>query len=66
MSTLDRHRSAVARAALVAGGGFTTAVGGVLTATSFGAVADPIALAALAAVCLIAGMSLVAAWLMVR
>jgi hypothetical protein len=52
------HRAAVARAALVAGGGFATAVGGVLSAASFGAVANPVALAALAALCLIAGLTM--------
>lgn len=60
------HRSAVARAALVAGGGFATSVGGVLTAVSFGGVDNPIALAALAAVCLIAGLTMLTAAVIVR
>jgi hypothetical protein len=60
------HRSAVARAALVAGGGFATSVGGVLTAVSVGGVDKPIALAALAAVCLIAGLTMLTAAVIVR
>ncbi|MCO8272954.1 hypothetical protein M1L60_20370 [Actinoplanes sp. TRM 88003] len=60
------HRSVVARAALVTGGGFATSVGGVLTAVSFGGVDKPIALAALAAVCLIAGLTMLTAAVIVR
>ena len=60
------HRSSVARAALVAGGGFTTSVGGVLTAASLGAVDNPLALAALAAVCLIAGLTMLTAAVIMR
>ncbi|MEU8235424.1 hypothetical protein AB0C12_38040 [Actinoplanes sp. NPDC048967] len=60
------QRSAVARAALVAGGGFATSVGGVLTAVSVGGVDEPIALAALAAVCLIAGLTMLTAAVIVR
>jgi hypothetical protein len=60
------HRSAVARAALVTGGGFATSVGGVLAAASFGAVDNPIALAALAAVCLIAGLTMLTAAVIMR
>ena len=60
------QRSTVARAALITGGGFATSVGGVLTTVSFGGVDQPIALAALAAVCLIAGLTMLTAAVIVR
>jgi hypothetical protein len=60
------HRSTVARAALVSGGGFATSVGGVLAAVSLGGVDNPVALAALAAVCLIAGLTMLTAAVIVR
>jgi hypothetical protein len=60
------HRSSVARAALIAGGGFATSIGGVLTAASLGAVANPVALAAVAAVCLIAGLTMLTAAAIMR
>jgi hypothetical protein len=60
------QRSTVARAALVSGGGFATSVGGVLAAVSLGGVDNPVALAALAAVCLIAGLTMLTAAVIVR
>jgi hypothetical protein len=60
------HRSTVARAALVTGGGFATSVGGVLTAASVGSVDNSVALAALASVCLIAGLTMLTAAIIAR
>jgi hypothetical protein len=51
---------------VLAGGGFATSVGGVLTPVSFGGVESPIALAALAAVCLIAGLTMLTAAVIAR
>jgi hypothetical protein len=60
------HRSSVARAALVAGGSFATSIGGLLTAASFGAVDNQIVLAAFAAVCAIAGLTMLTSALIMR
>jgi hypothetical protein len=52
------QRLAVARAALASGGAFATSVGGVLTAVAIGGVDNLVAFAALAAVCLITGLTM--------
>jgi len=62
-----KDRSLVARAALLAGGGFTTAVGAVLSAATYGAVGGPVALAGLSAVCFIAAVTMfTSAYIMTR
>ncbi|MBL7260753.1 hypothetical protein [Paractinoplanes lichenicola] len=60
------HRSGVARAALVAGGSFTTAIGAILASAGMWGLGDRTILYALVALCVIAALTMFTAAIMMR
>jgi len=62
----EQHRSAVAKAALVAGGSFATAIASILGAAGVWGLGDRTILYALVALCVIAALTMFTAAFMIR